>query len=149
MMSTFCFVSYWLFIGVHTKHNMFGQWTTLNLHSFIIIISYVQGPVGTERNQDGCSWLPGVMMRLEPANTQGISRMGCGAALGRGHRHQGRRHIASVELIPMAAPWFTSCIPAKLHRSSRKSLLPTRFWLFWGRRSAALFTIFIQTGSRA
>jgi hypothetical protein len=56
----------------------------LNLRSCFIIFTYVQGPVGTERNQDGCSWLPGGMMRLEPANTQGTSRMGCEAALGGG-----------------------------------------------------------------
>ena len=63
MMRTFCFVPYWIFTGVHanrrkTKHVLLGQWRALNLHSFIIIILYVQGPVGTERNQDGC---PGSM----------------------------------------------------------------------------------------
>ncbi len=80
-----------MFTGVHVNTTCSARSVeNIEFTLIIIIISCVQGPVaraaGTERNQDGCCWLPGVMIRLEPTSTQGILRMGCGAALGKG-RH--------------------------------------------------------------
>ena len=89
------------------------------------------------------------MIDLEPANTQETLQMACAAAHGRGHRIQERWRIDSLAQITIKENVFTSCTPAKLLPSSRRSWRSTRFWLSWGRKSAALFTIFIQTGSRA
>ena len=115
----------------------------------VLVFLYIQGPVGRRKIPTNYSWLPGDMRRLGGANTLGTLQMGSDAVLGTGHRHQERWHIIFVEGITMEKAAQPSCIRAKLHRSSQKCWRNTESWPTWQRRSAALFTIFIQTGSRA
>ena len=97
-MSTIGCLSYRMFTSVHYKHNM-CCWVTESIEFTLNILFYslcAQGPVGLEKNQDCCLWLPAAVICV--SNPQ-ILREHCwwaGAALGGRQRHQERCCIVSV-----------------------------------------------------
>jgi hypothetical protein len=62
---------------------------TIEFTLMFIVFTCVQGPVGTERSQ-AVGLLLLASLRHDASQTRKYAGMGCGAALGGGHRHRER-----------------------------------------------------------